>query len=160
MRTCSSKSDARSSVHHGRRQRRTSVGAYVDCGAHRTCKFMVRKEPATHLQCVVFALLVHRAHMLPQRARLPKRSVALRARVVFAPFVHRAHSLLREPASPNSTSHCGHAWSLRCSCTVRTCVLRLSARPNAASHCGHAWSLWVRLLGLISSISWPFVALP
>jgi hypothetical protein len=49
--------------------------------------------------------------------------------------------VLRVPASPNAASHCGHAWSLRCSCTVRTCFLRLPACPNAASHCGHAWSL-------------------
>jgi hypothetical protein len=49
--------------------------------------------------------------------------------------------VLRSLASPNAASHCGHAWSLRCSCTVRTCVLRWSACPNAASHCGHAWSL-------------------
>ena len=37
------------------------------------------------------ALLVHHAHMRPQIARLPKRSVALRARVVSALLVHRAH---------------------------------------------------------------------
>ena len=35
--------------------------------------------------------LVHHAHMRPQMVRLPKRSVALRARVVFALLVHRAH---------------------------------------------------------------------
>ena len=40
---------------------------------------------------VVSALLVYRAHMRPQSARLPKRSVALRARVVSALLVHRAH---------------------------------------------------------------------
>ena len=40
----------------------------------------------------VSALLVHRAHMLRQSARLPERSVALRARVVFALLVHRAHN--------------------------------------------------------------------
>jgi hypothetical protein len=39
---------------------------------------------------VVFALLMHRAHMPPQIARMPKRSVALRARVVYALLVHRA----------------------------------------------------------------------
>jgi hypothetical protein len=38
-------------------------------------------------------LLVHRVHVLPQSARLPKRSVALRARVVSALLVHRAHML-------------------------------------------------------------------
>ena len=40
---------------------------------------------------VVSALLVHRAHMRPQTARRLKRSVALRARVVSALLVHRAH---------------------------------------------------------------------
>jgi hypothetical protein len=28
---------------------------------------------------------------------------------------------------------------LRCSCTMRSCVLRWPACPNAASHCGHAY---------------------
>jgi hypothetical protein len=41
----------------------------------------------------VSALLVHRANMPPQSARLPERSVALRARVVSALLVHRAHML-------------------------------------------------------------------
>jgi hypothetical protein len=40
---------------------------------------------------VVSALLVHSAHMRPQTARLPERSVALRARVVSALLVHSAH---------------------------------------------------------------------
>ena len=40
---------------------------------------------------VVFALLVHHANMRPKMARLPKRSVALRARVVSALLMHRAH---------------------------------------------------------------------
>ena len=40
---------------------------------------------------VVSALLVHREHMRPQIARHPKRSVALQARVVSALLVHRAH---------------------------------------------------------------------
>jgi len=40
---------------------------------------------------MVLALLVHRAHMPPQSARLPERSGALRARVVLALLVHRAH---------------------------------------------------------------------
>jgi hypothetical protein len=39
---------------------------------------------------VVFALLMHHAHMRPQMARLPKRSVALRARVISALLMHRA----------------------------------------------------------------------
>jgi hypothetical protein len=42
---------------------------------------------------VVFALLMHRAHMLPQNVRSPERSVALRARVVSALLVHHAHML-------------------------------------------------------------------
>ena len=32
-------------------------------------------------------------------------------------------------------------WSLRFSCTVRTCTVRLLAFPNAAAQWGHAWSL-------------------
>jgi hypothetical protein len=28
-----------------------------------------------------------------------------------------------------------------CLCIVRTCLFRLPAVPNAASHCGHAWYL-------------------
>ena len=40
---------------------------------------------------VVSALLVYRAHMRRQMCRRPERSVALRARVISALLVHRAH---------------------------------------------------------------------
>jgi len=48
---------------------------------------------------MVSALLVHHAHMHPQIARRPERSVALRARVVSALLVHSAHM------RPQSSEH-------------------------------------------------------
>ena len=53
----------------------------------------VRPNPWRRVARLLFALIVHRAHMRPQLARLPKRSFALRARVVFALLVHHAHML-------------------------------------------------------------------
>ena len=51
---------------------------------------------------VIFALLVHRAHMPRQSARQPEHNIALRACVVSALLVHHA----------------------MCAWTPRTCVLR------------------------------------
>jgi hypothetical protein len=45
-------------------------------------------NPWRRVAKLLFALLVHREHMPAQMARLPERSVALRARVVFALLVH------------------------------------------------------------------------
>jgi hypothetical protein len=39
----------------------------------------------------LFEILLHSANMRPQIARLPKRSVALRARMVSALLMHHAH---------------------------------------------------------------------
>jgi hypothetical protein len=65
-------------------------------------------------------------------------------------------------AWPNVAAQWGHAWSLRFSCTARTCLVRPLAVPNAAAQWGHAWSLrfsctartcWSRLLGLTKVLS-------
>jgi hypothetical protein len=77
---------------------------------------------------VVLALLVHHAHVRRQGARLAERSGAVGARVVLALLVHRAH-VRRQGARLaeriGAVGARGHAWSLRFSCTVRTCRLRL-----------------------------------
>ena len=49
---------------------------------------------------MVSALLVYRAHMHPQIARRPKRSIALRAPVVSALLVHHAHMRRQTVRSP------------------------------------------------------------
>jgi hypothetical protein len=43
---------------------------------------------------------LHRAHMPAQLARIPERSVALRARVIFALLVHRRTCFLRSVTFP------------------------------------------------------------
>ena len=75
---------------------------------------------------VVSALLVHRAHMLPQIARLPERSVAVRARVVSALLVHHAYMLPQIARQPK------HSIALRARVVSALLVHRAHMHPQSA----------------------------
>jgi hypothetical protein len=79
---------------------------------------------------VVFALLVHHAHMRPQSARLPERSGALRARVVSA--------LLGRPGVRHGTGLPPRAAARPASGAAARVAPGTGLPPRSAARCGGA----------------------
>jgi hypothetical protein len=95
---------------------------------------------------VVSALLMHRAHMRPEITRSPKRSIALRTRVVFALIVHRAYMHRQIARSPK------RSLALRARVVSALLVHRAHMRPQRADVPGLVGALRARVSVRLSKL--------